>query len=136
MAKRKVKKKVQKPSPEGVENEPGFEESLARLEEIASELEDGHIGLETALARYEEGVGLLRRCGGLLNKAQRRIELLSGLDADGNPVTTPLDDDRLSLEEKAQSRSRRRTAGSDSGGSGLDNCESSGDDVDESGTLF
>jgi exodeoxyribonuclease VII small subunit len=132
VAKKKVKKKVPKTGSEAGRDEPGFEESLARLEEIASELEDGRIGLETALQRYEEGVGLLRRCSGLLNKAQRRIELLSGFDADGNPVTTPLDDDTLSLEEKAQNRSRRRTAASGSSGSG-DEVE---DDVDDSPLLF
>ncbi|MBN2293757.1 MAG: exodeoxyribonuclease VII small subunit, partial [Pirellulales bacterium] len=58
VAKKKVKKKVQK-APETLQDEPGFEESLALLEEIASELEDGRIGLEVALKRYEEGVGLL-----------------------------------------------------------------------------
>ncbi len=138
MAKKKVKKKSQKPA----ENDPGFEQSLARLEEIAAELEEGSIGLETALARYEEGVRLLRRCGGLLSGAQRRIELLSGFDADGNPVTTPLDDDSLSLEEKAQRRSRRRTANSDSGkATPSDDSDPSSDaeaedDVDGSPLLF
>ena len=145
MAKKKVKKKVQNQSQEGAENEPGFEESLARLEEIASELEGGSIGLETALARYEEGVRMLRRCSGLLSGAQRRIELLSGFDADGNPVTTPLDDDTLSLEEKAQNRSRRRTASSGPANSVSGNATPSNDstpdsnpddDVDDSPLLF
>ena len=138
MAKKKVKKKSQKTA----ENEPGFEQSLARLEEIAAELEEGSIGLETALARYEEGVRLLRRCSGLLSGAQRRIELLSGFDADGNPVSTPWDDDTLSLEEKAQQRSRRRTASSAS--SDATPCDDSDpsseaeaeDDVDDSPLLF
>ena len=139
MAKKKVrKKKVAKAPGEG----PGFEESLARLEEIAAELEEGSVGLETALQRYEEGVGLLRRCGSLLSGAQSRIELLSGFDADGNPVTTPLEDDTLSLEEKAQRRSRRRTAAADSNevdatlNSDHDVNPNEPTDVDESGRLF
>ena len=149
MARKKVKKKkvVQAagkcPGDEyPVDKGPGFEESLARLEEIAAELEDGSIALEVALDRYEEGVGLLRRCGGLLSGAQRRIELLSGFDADGNPVTAPLDDDTLSLEEKAQRRSRRRTAVADSKqadatpNSGRDTTADGPSDMDESGRLF
>jgi|GEM_PF-1107678 len=65
---------------------PRFEESLAELEKIARDLEDGELGLEDALLRYEMGVKLLRQCHDLLGKAERRIELLAGVDADGNPV--------------------------------------------------
>ena len=143
MAKKKVKKTVQKAAQEVGETGPGFEESLARLEEIASELEGGRIGLEAALVRYEEGVRLLRRCSGLLSGAQRRIELLSGFDADGNPVTTPLDDETLSLEEKAQNRGRRRTASSGPGSAASSKATpsedfdpDSDDDIDDSPLLF
>lgn len=66
--------------------QPGFEASLARLEEILRTLDDGKTDLDTALARYEEGVGLLRRCHALLQSAQRRIEILRGVDANGDPV--------------------------------------------------
>ena len=143
MPKKKVRKKVAKAAGEGPGAEgPGFDESLARLEEIAAELEEGSIALETALQMYEEGVGLLRRCSGLLGGAQRRIELLSGFDADGNPVTTPLEDDTLSLEEKAEKRSRRRTAAADSNqvdatlNSDHDVNPNDPVDVDEPGRLF
>jgi exodeoxyribonuclease VII small subunit len=69
-----------------------FEQSLARLEEIVHQLEEGNLGLEESLARYEEGVKLLRQAYDLLQKAERKIELLSGVDAGGNPVTEPVDD--------------------------------------------
>jgi exodeoxyribonuclease VII small subunit len=69
-----------------------FEQSLARLEEIVHQLEEGNAGLEESLARYEEGVKLLRQAYDLLHKAERKIELLSGVDADGNPITEPFDD--------------------------------------------
>ena len=72
---------------------PGFEESLSRLEEIVHLLEEGEIGLNEALARYEEGVKLLRRSYGSLERVERKIELLSGVDAEGNPVTQPFDDE-------------------------------------------
>jgi exodeoxyribonuclease VII small subunit len=71
---------------------PSFEQSLARLEEIVHQLEEGNAGLEESLARYEEGVKLLRQAFDLLQKAERKIELLSGVDADGNPITEPFDD--------------------------------------------
>ena len=38
-----------------------FEQALADLERIVRALEDGQIGLEEALAHYEQGVALLRR---------------------------------------------------------------------------
>ena len=80
---------------------PSFETALQRLEEIVHLLEEGEIGLDEALARYEEGVGLLRHAHQALGRAERRIELLSGVDAEGNPVTRPLEDvSTLSLDEK------------------------------------
>jgi exodeoxyribonuclease VII small subunit len=39
-----------------------FEEALARLEGIADEIEQGKIGLEESIARYEEGMKLVQRC--------------------------------------------------------------------------
>jgi exodeoxyribonuclease VII small subunit len=62
------------------------------------------------LARYEQGVGHLKGCQQLLEHAERKIELLSGVDADGNPITQPFDEAEVeSLEAKAASRSQRRT---------------------------
>ncbi len=53
-----------------------FEHALARLEEIVARLEDGGLELEQALASFEEGVGLSRRCAAQLDAAERRIEVL------------------------------------------------------------
>lgn len=71
---------------------PSFEQTLGRLEEIVHLLEEGKIGLDEALGRYEEGVGLLRKAYELLETAQRRISLLSGVDAEGNPLLRPMED--------------------------------------------
>jgi exodeoxyribonuclease VII small subunit len=101
---------TENPSAEPPDQQPTFEQALAQLEQIVHELEEGQIGLNEALARYEQGVKLLRQCYDLLGRAERKIEMLSGLDAEGNPVTEPFRDDALSLDEKARSRSRRRTA--------------------------
>jgi exodeoxyribonuclease VII small subunit len=90
---------------------PTFEEALQHLEAIVHELEEGQIGLADALSRYEHGIKLLRQCFDLLEGAERKIELLSGLDAAGNPVAVPFDDEpSLARDEKGENRSRRRSA--------------------------
>ncbi|HVT28611.1 MAG TPA: exodeoxyribonuclease VII small subunit [Lacipirellulaceae bacterium] len=111
-----------------------FEESLQELEKIVAELESGKLGLSEALARYEEGVKHLKGCQRLLETAERKIELLSGVDADGNPITetfeeTPTD----SLEAKAAARSERRTTASKSTSVKI---RVRGDDIDEVSRLF
>ena len=88
-----------------------FEESLEELEKIVAELESGKLGLSDALARYEEGVKHLKGCQQLLERAERKIELLSGVDADGNPMTQPFEETNIeALEAKAAARGQRRTA--------------------------
>ncbi len=99
-----------KTQPEDKREEANFEEATAELEKIVRDLEDGQLGLAEAMQRYEQGVGLLKCCYQLLESAERRIELLSGVDADGNPIVEPFADDSTeSLEEKSGSRVRRRS---------------------------
>jgi len=54
-----------------------FEDSLARLEQIVSQLEAGNIPLEESLRIFEEGVTLARRCAKYLEEAEKRIEILT-----------------------------------------------------------
>lgn len=54
-----------------------LEQALERLEEIAERLEGGDLELEAALAAFEEGVLLTRRCAEQLRDAERRIEVLT-----------------------------------------------------------
>ena len=63
-----------------------FEDSLVQLERTVRELEDGQLGLEDALARYEEGVGLIKRCYGRLREAEQRILQLTGMNDAGAPI--------------------------------------------------
>ena len=58
------------------EEGPSFEDALQQLESIVDRLEDGDLELEAALAAFEEGVKLTRRCAGQLEDAERRIEVL------------------------------------------------------------
>ena len=73
------------------DDESGFEQALDELREVVADLEGGRLGLEASLARFEAGVGLLKRCRATLDRAERRVELLTGEDADGTPVTEPFD---------------------------------------------
>jgi exodeoxyribonuclease VII small subunit len=92
------------------ESASSFEDSLEELEKIVAELESGKLGLSDALERYEQGVKHLKSCQQLLERAERKIELLSGVDADGNPIAQPFEEaEDSTLEEKATSRSQRRT---------------------------
>ena len=72
-------------------SEAGFEPALRRLEQVVEELEAGDLGLDGALAKYEEGVRLLARCRGLLDGAERKVALLTGVDAAGAALTIPFD---------------------------------------------
>jgi exodeoxyribonuclease VII small subunit len=62
-----------------------FEQSLAELEQVVHDLEDAQLGLDEALGRYEQGVGLIKRCQAQLQQAEQRILLLTGVE-EGQPV--------------------------------------------------
>ncbi len=68
-----------------------FERAFERLEEIVEQLEHGAAGLEESLRLFEEGMRLLRLCYQRLEHAEQRIELLTGLDEQGRPITVPFD---------------------------------------------
>jgi exodeoxyribonuclease VII small subunit len=86
-----------------------FEQSLARLEEIARGLEDNKLGLNDSLLIYEEGVKLLRQCQGLLQQAERKIELLTGVDASGQAITKAFDAEATFSAAEATSSDQRLT---------------------------
>ncbi len=71
--------------------EPNFEDALTRIERIVADLERGEPSLSTALAKYEDGVKLLRSCYDLLDQAERSVALLNGVDEQGHPTTAPFD---------------------------------------------
>ena len=53
-----------------------FEEALAKLEEIAVELEDGDLSLDAALKKFDEGVKMAALCNEKLEVAQQKVDLL------------------------------------------------------------
>ena len=68
-----AQKKQASPPASGADG-PRFEDDYARLEAIVGEMERGDLPLEQLLARFEEGVSLVKRCRGFLKQAQLRVE--------------------------------------------------------------
>jgi len=54
-----------------------FEQAIDRLESMIDEIESGEVGLEDAIARYEQGQQLVTRCRTILDKAEQRIAELT-----------------------------------------------------------
>lgn len=68
-----------------------FESAVAEIEQIVGRLESGQLDLGDSLEQYAKGIETLQECHRLLAAAERRVTLLSGFDADGNPVEASLD---------------------------------------------
>ncbi len=63
-------------------NKQSFEQSITRLEEISSLLDNEGLGLEEAIKLYEEGINLSKQCTDMLKKAELKItELKKDLDS-------------------------------------------------------
>jgi len=56
--------------------EPNFEESLAALGATLDALSRGDLPLDRALAVFEEGLGLYRRCHAILAESEQRVTKL------------------------------------------------------------
>ena len=53
-----------------------FEEALNNLERIAEQIEQGKIGLEESITKYEEGMAMVKQCRDILAKAEQKIQKL------------------------------------------------------------
>ena len=74
--------------------EQGFDEILERLKVVVDRLEGGKLTLEESLAAYEEGVSLARRGHTMLDRAEKRVEVLVRTGASGvETQPLPADDD-------------------------------------------
>jgi len=81
---------------------------MARLEEIADQLESGELPLEAAIERYEEGVTCYKQCHKILTGAEKKVEILTRTD-EGELVTKPFDEET----EPAQEARNKEASGSD-----------------------
>lgn len=69
-----------------------FEERLAQVEQLISEVESGELPLEEALKRYEEGMQALSTLEKELKSAQQKLTVLRQA-ADGSDEEVPLEVD-------------------------------------------
>tara|TARA_R110000868_G_scaffold91679_15_gene254116 strand:+ start:4559 stop:4807 length:249 start_codon:yes stop_codon:yes gene_type:complete len=68
-----------------------FEDALAQLEQIVTQLESGNAPLEKSIELYERGTALKAHCEKRLKAAEAKVEKIT-LSASGEPTgTQPLD---------------------------------------------
>ncbi len=60
-----------------LETKQTFEQALGDLEKIVTEVEQGKIGLEESIEKYEQGMKLIKYCRAILEQAEKRIETIS-----------------------------------------------------------
>lgn len=71
-----------------------FEEKLEKLKDIVEKLETPDtLELDTSLELFEEGVGLVRSCRELLEKAELRIQKVSDVENDNDEMETASKDE-------------------------------------------
>ena len=56
--------------------EINFEETMKKIEEIATELEKGDLDLDTSVSKFEEGMKLSKKCNDFLDQAEKKITML------------------------------------------------------------
>lgn len=66
-------------------DEMSFEEAMAELEQVLSQLERGDVALDDSIRLYERGAALKGRCETKLKEAEEKVAAIT-LDADGNPA--------------------------------------------------
>jgi exodeoxyribonuclease VII small subunit len=89
------------------DREQPFEPSLAELEKVVRDLEDGSLGLDEALLRYERGIALVRQCHAQLSAAEQRISQLTGVGEDGMPTVQPFQHEASAPKAVPLPRGRR-----------------------------
>jgi len=65
-----------------------FEDSLAELEALVKQMEQGDLTLEDSLAAFERGISLTRGCQTALAQAEQKVSVLMQ-DAQGRIVEQP-----------------------------------------------
>ncbi|MCW5202972.1 MAG: exodeoxyribonuclease VII small subunit [Candidatus Electrothrix communis] len=53
-----------------------FENALTKLDRITAELEQGDLGLDNSLKKFDEGVQLVKFCNEKLEEARSQVDLL------------------------------------------------------------
>jgi exodeoxyribonuclease VII small subunit len=69
-----------------------FEESMAELEKLVEEMEQGDISLEESLKAFERGIKLTRTCQRALQEAEQKVQIL--LEKNGQQTIEPFIDEQ------------------------------------------
>ena len=77
-----------------------FESSLAQLEQLVEQMEEGDLSLEESLKAFESGVKLTRECQQALQDAEQKVEVL--LLQNGQLTPESLDAEPLDGESQAE----------------------------------
>jgi exodeoxyribonuclease VII small subunit len=75
-----------------------FDDLLVRLRALVERLEGGNLPLEDGLRCFEEGMELCRQGAAVLDKAEKRVEVLLA-NAGGAPTIAPLDEPGADKDE-------------------------------------
>ena len=70
---------------------PDFEKTLAELEKLVSNLEEGDLSLDESLSGFKRGIELTQQCQAVLDNAQQTVEQLT--DNDDQDSLKPFDPD-------------------------------------------
>ena len=69
-----------------------FEQAMADLEQVVTQLERGDVALEDSIALYERGAELKKHCETKLNQAEEKVPAIT-LHCSGQPRgVTPVED--------------------------------------------
>ena len=64
-----------------------FEEAMAALEAVVTQLERGDVALEQSIALYERGAALKAHCADKLKSAEEKVELIRSAEGRAIGVT-------------------------------------------------
>ena len=70
-----------------------FEKALQELQKSVQSLESGDLSLEDSLKEFEKGVKLVRSCQTELKKAEKKIEILTGISSKNEPEIENFEED-------------------------------------------
>lgn len=56
--------------------EMSFEASLTALEKIVGSLEKDEVSLEDAIKKYKEGIELVNRCNGAIDRIEKELQVI------------------------------------------------------------
>ena len=77
---------------EKTEAGPDFEKTLAELEILIENLEQGDLSLDQSLSGFKKGIELTKQCQAALDNAQQTVELLTNTQDEDSLKTFEPDD--------------------------------------------